>query len=526
MGNRKVLLWTAAAALSVSVIGCSSSSDNNSGASPSASAGTSPSASVAPAAKKDPVKVTVVRRNNGYDKKNEIVTKVHQIIQDKSGVDQQMLFIPSDQYENKVNLMLSSGEEVDLIPEMTYVKSADLYRNGAIIALDELIDKYGPNLKKNMNPKLWPQVMVDGKIVGIPSEIAFNAPNILQIRTDWLKKLNLSMPTTIAEFEKAMDAFVNGDPDGNGKKDTFAISTGFNNLDELQNVFAPFFMPNGMYKWLDEKGDLQPAELHPAYKDLMAKLQEWYKKGYIWTDVMLAQSQQKKELVAQNKVGALAGWYSAMFSGGMDALVKSVPEANYEPLLLKGNGANKLQTNPELVNMIVIPAKSKKAEAAIKLLDYLATNEGGNMALFGIEGESFTKLADGTYEFIGDNKTDTTTAKYYGTYYLFDRSNNLDRALWPLNSWASKQYNTTVDKAKKFPTFDPVDRLVIYDTSKFKSKDKINDLNTFMTEQKAKLFTGETSVQDWDKVMQKWLDMGGKTNMEDINEQYKAATKK
>ena len=47
---------------------------------------------------------------------------------------------------------------------------------------------------------------------------------LLLIRTDWLKKLNLSMPTTTEELMAVAKAFAEQDPDGNGKKDTYGMN--------------------------------------------------------------------------------------------------------------------------------------------------------------------------------------------------------------------------------------------------------------------------------------------------------------
>ena len=42
--------------------------------------------------------------------------------------------------------------------------------------------------------------------------------DLMWIRTDWLEKLNLDVPTTMDEVMNMIDQFVNADFDGNARK--------------------------------------------------------------------------------------------------------------------------------------------------------------------------------------------------------------------------------------------------------------------------------------------------------------------
>lgn len=54
------------------------------------------------------------------------------------------------------------------------------------------------------------------------------------IRNDWLKKLNMEVPTTPDELFEVMKAFTEKDPDGNGKNDTYGFIGGMNKEGNLQ----------------------------------------------------------------------------------------------------------------------------------------------------------------------------------------------------------------------------------------------------------------------------------------------------
>ncbi|RAV16655.1 extracellular solute-binding protein [Paenibacillus contaminans] len=501
--------------LLVSIAACSTKTNDPNSSAPAGSTAPSAKEGGKEGDKKPPVKIVAINPNASFDRKTEVEKHAHDIIQDKTGVDLNIVFSPtSADFSQKMNLMLSSGEQLDIIPFLSMDQAIELYKNGAIIPLDDLINQHGANLKKNFNPEVWSEVTADGKIIGIPSLATNTKGTVLQIRTDWLKELKLEKPVTVEDFEKVMEAFKQN------KKDAYPL-IGAYDFQYLQNGLAPYFLPQASEWWLNEKGELLPPELHPGYKDFMAKLVEWNKKGYIWPEMILSTTPKQVELIAQNKVGAVSGWYSSTIAGATEVLVKTIPDANYEPIILKGNGINKISEAPDTQFVTVITKKSKNPEAAMKFLDYHASREGYELTYVGVEGESYTKLPDGTLEYIGEDKYDSNKASYYALYWMFNMDWN-DFSASPMSSWMDRKYTEMMKKTKELPSFKAADRTVKYDKSKWKSYSKLTDLNTFMEEQKIKVFTGERPLSDWDAIMQQWLDIGGKQMIEDRNAQFKA----
>ncbi|MBO9608039.1 MAG: extracellular solute-binding protein [Paenibacillaceae bacterium] len=499
---------------------CSSNAPKTVSNSPASSSPPSPAAT-----KKDgpPPKIVYLSPSTVYDRKTPEEQQIHDLIQQKTGVDVEVSFVPGDQIDNKRNLMLSAGEQLDVF-KVTLAQAIDLYKNGAIIPLDDLINQYGPNLKKNIPAQAWAEATSDGKILGIPSMSPINLGAVLQIRSDWLKNVNLPMPATIEELEKTMDAFLSQDPDKNGKKDTFPLSTAGNTFINLENAFAPFFLPQGMAWWKDQNGKIMPPELHPGYKDMMDKLIEWNKKGYIWPDMLLSKTDKQKELIAQNKVGIAAGNYSSTITQALEVLIKSVPEANYEPFALQGKGINKYPTLAPATQFAVVAKKSKNPEAVVKFLDYTATKEGNLTVLYGREGKDYTKLPNGTFEFNAEDKTDYTKANYYARYFVIQMVLD-DLPMFPFNTWSDQKYTEMQRKVNKLPNFDPLDRGVFFDQAQWKSQPKLKDIDTYMTEQKTKVFTGDVPLANWDKLMDEWRKMGGNQMIEDRNAQFAQAKK-
>nr|WP_300864841.1 hypothetical protein [uncultured Acetatifactor sp.] len=54
----------------------------------------------------------------------------------------------------------------------------------------------------------------------------FDGSPLIWIRKDWMEKLNLEAPKSLADLEMIAKAFMEEDPDGNGQKDTYGFPSG------------------------------------------------------------------------------------------------------------------------------------------------------------------------------------------------------------------------------------------------------------------------------------------------------------
>ena len=57
-----------------------------------------------------------------------------------------------------------------------------------------------------------------GKLYGLPQFLGSPAANIVWVRTDWMKQLNLPDPKSMDHLVAIASAFANKDPDKDGKK--------------------------------------------------------------------------------------------------------------------------------------------------------------------------------------------------------------------------------------------------------------------------------------------------------------------
>ena len=145
-------------------------------------------------------------------------------IDDKYGVD--VYLTATSDFSNQALIKFASDTPPDIV---SFSSANDLNK---IYSQDSLITDWTPYLDKMPNVKAviesskeTKQIYTkDGKLTTL--WVLGDPPTwSLKMRSDWLKKLGLEAPKTPEDLLKIARAFRNNDPDGNGKKDTYAFTT-------------------------------------------------------------------------------------------------------------------------------------------------------------------------------------------------------------------------------------------------------------------------------------------------------------
>lgn len=294
-----------------------------------------------------------------------------------------------------LSLMMSSGKLSDVITIQR--KDAELYgKSGALVALDTLIDKHAPNFKKFLeeNPDVKKEITcVDGHIYYIPFMYDTEAMKVSMgwfIRKDWLKKLGLSEPQNVDELYNVLKAFVEKDPNGNGKKDEvgyFCRLSNPNSLTALWGASNGYYIENGKVKF----GPMQP-EFKEAYKN-MAK---WFKEGLIDKE-LYTRSNARDVLLSSDQGGCTVDWIGST-SQYNDKLGGNISGFNFSSILPPANtkGIRYSLDSREKVYGVgwSMSVQNNQKEKTMEFFDFWFTPEGKRLANFGIEGKQYD-LKDG-----------------------------------------------------------------------------------------------------------------------------------
>ncbi|MFC0216430.1 extracellular solute-binding protein [Paenibacillus chartarius] len=297
-----------------------------------------------------PITITTAKALSGSDKLKPGDTlddnPMSRWARDRLGIIQTYKWTVTDQSDalaTKVRLALTGGEE---LPDVLFLSNHDLPEllpelvgSGEIMDMGQAFENYAsPRVKEAFagNPDVWRTVAMDGKVWGLPqiSDGKVGDP-VLWIRQDWLERLGLKTPKTLDELEQVMDAFVNRDPDGNGAKDTVALAySGKNTLNAYMSNASFLFGAFGdqPYQWNRMKnGQLAYGTVQPETKTALARLRDWYSKGYIDKNFGTHDEVKATELFTSGKAGLISGpgW---MGGWPLSDTLGKVPGAVIKPL--------------------------------------------------------------------------------------------------------------------------------------------------------------------------------------------------
>jgi putative aldouronate transport system substrate-binding protein len=436
------------------------------------------------------------------------VDAVRQVLRDKLYVDVVLLDQPTTDaawFDTKI----ASGEQIDVFqPNEDWRKYKE---QDVILPLTDLMNQYGQDILANCNPvSIKACSDSEGTIWAAPYE-CFNMYLTMIVRGDWMKKYNIATPKTFDDWEVMMQTFKD-------KEGDIGILQHWGGV--YESVFSPSFIPcaGGYNRYLDDSGKLAYGLTNPGYKDYLAKMRDWYQKGYIVKEYLTMPTTQVNEAFKQGEAGVLAGWYSIGYE--WEEEMKQV-DPNVEITELLPPSATYpgryFEENPVLRGVMIMN-QTKIPEKCMQFLNYtMATEEGLMLTRYGIQDVSY-KRNDNGIELMKDQNG------MYLYFYPFTPGEllNVYYKLPPISeeSYIKISKLETWLKSDAVPKVDRPDLVIPYDTSVMPSKDLQNTLKTFFDEETAKIITGETDISKWDDIVKQWLDMGGQQMTDDFNEQY------
>ncbi|HOJ11330.1 MAG TPA: extracellular solute-binding protein [Clostridiales bacterium] len=442
--------------------------------------------------------------------------RIRQKIKEKINIDVEVVGQqnPPDQAE-KPNLMIAAGETLDIF-QTPFGGSNDwrkYKREDTIIPLNDLLNEFGVDLLKHVNQDaLKACTDEDGKIWALPDE-QNPVTTFLMMRKDWLDKYNLSVPETFEEYENVLQVFKE-------KENDEGIVPFWQGLED--NIFAGCFIPTGDQKFLDSDGKLKPNFMHPNYKEFLAKMADWYKKGFLHKEFATMQYQQAADLAFGGRSGLFVNWISGSFKFNVDTLKNSVPDGELIVIAPpKGPAGRLIRKGLPITSNIMITKSSKYPEKSIEFLNWsMATDEGWLLSRFGEEGYDWNWI-DKSKNILDYTDKKVDVDRYGYAIFCSTRLNKFVNK-YNIGGMVDSEATAFVHDENKYPTKNPIDLLVIYDVNKMKSKDKLNSMNTFLNEAKYQIIMGQEQVSSWDNVIKKWLELGGKEYIDDITEQFNA----
>ncbi|WP_218915143.1 extracellular solute-binding protein [Caldanaerobius polysaccharolyticus] len=336
----------------------------------------------------------------------------------------------SSDWDQKKGTLLASGDIPDLIIGPGAITDSDFSQfPGLFQDLTPLIEKYAPNIQKmfSEHPELKEMsTQPDGKIYGLPKYQRFWPKTATRqyINKVWLNKLGLKEPTNWDELYNVLLAFKTKDPNGNGKTDEipmdWAPGTGFFNAQVmLGGEGITLSGPNGFYV---DNGVVKNFYIDERYKKLVEFLHKLWSAGLINPEVFTQDYTHYQNLTRSPdapRVGFTFGWmasdrFGPKWASQYESLPPLKPFADYTGRITWEYDYNSLNYG---TNMVVMSAKCKNKEAAMKFIDQFYNPVNSIQVLFGSIGPNIRDNGDGSYTVLPpkDPNMDAGTWKWTST---------------------------------------------------------------------------------------------------------------
>ncbi|OUS67671.1 hypothetical protein B1748_35930 [Paenibacillus sp. MY03] len=306
-----------------------------------------------------------------------------QFMKEKANLNFDVKQIDHSAWNEQKNIMFASNQLPDIFTASFSIDEIMRYGQieGQLLPLNDLIDKYAPNIKKLLDEK--PEVRAaitapDGNIYSLPSIgvsdlTVWNsfAMNRFFINQKWLKQVGLQEPQTLDDFYAMLKAFKDQDPDGNGKPDSIPFTgTWTQGIGDAYVILSALGINARNATDLSVKdGKVTVAGADPLFKEYLSYMHKLNSEGLLDNEAFTQNETAKFAKSANNQVGALSG--AAPFVFAPDYAADWVP---LTPLTSKWN-SDKLWTDGNHVTpgRIVITSKAKNPEAAIRFADLFFT---------------------------------------------------------------------------------------------------------------------------------------------------------
>ena len=318
-----------------------------------------------------------------------------------------------------VALMIANDE----YPDMIYAKGSatDLYQAGALIDMTDLIEKYGPNIKKmygaEMEKLKWSQDdpgIYQLSYAGV-NQKTLTTGGSCQIQWAALKENDYKYPKTLDEYEKMIKSYLAAHPKTEDGLDMIGITMSASDwhwmitLGNPAGLIADASPDNG--QWIiDDEYNVHYKHVTDEEKEYFKWLCRMYNEGILDPNFATQTDDDYIAKVASGRVVAItdAEWHYSQCEATLVADGKVDQTYVGLPVTLREDQVEKalLYQGTTVGWGIGITKSCEDPVRAIKFLDYLCSDEGQILYHWGIEGENY---------FLDDNgqpyRTDEEVAK-------------------------------------------------------------------------------------------------------------------
>ncbi|GGI96010.1 ABC transporter substrate-binding protein [Paenibacillus hunanensis] len=335
-------------------------------------------------------------KNGQFEK---VMDKVNAIMKEKINANVQWKWVEWADWQTKYNLLLASGEPVDLVTIGTdWLDTWGNAQRGAFMPLDDLLPKYAPETWKSIPQEDWAQSKYNGKIVLIPENDYTQWINHgFFYRGDWAKQAGITEPIkdwdTIGKYLQ----WIKDNKPGVIPWDVQASDSIFGGWvqSHTQNLELPIstgYLPVFAGKSYDERYTVVSPVFDDTFLDFAKTMKQWADNGY-WREDVLNNKNDTRTALQAGQTG-MDQHHTQTFSGLRVQMDKKQPGSELQMFPFSRQSGNLLEM-PITHGGVALGAHSKNPERALMAYDLMRNNKEIYQLLnYGIEGTQYV-IKDG-----------------------------------------------------------------------------------------------------------------------------------
>ena len=462
-------------------------------------------------------------------------------LEELTGVVFEDMSVASEAWEEQRGLMLTEGNMPDIFVGVDY-NSADYAKYGAdgvFMPLNDLIEKYMPNLQKCFEQFPDAKAMctsADGNIYALPrvAPVIRDTHNRYWLNEKWVTEtLGMEMPVTLEDYYNILVKSKETDLNGNGKLDEIPLS-GYEG-DAADGLFLNAYGINAssadfQYSaW--EDGTVYCINTSDNYREYLRFMKKLYDEQLLDNEFLTQDQDAWRAKTKEARVMSCQA--SAMY-------IEVNKEIGYDWIQIDGLTTDLcpdgMTTSWQVISTKgAISTACERPEVAARLLDYFYSYEGGINAYVGVEGVSWKwyKDMEGGESHEGlVGRWDKFAPEGYETPEVYRATATVQQ--WP--SWEPMEHNLLQGDANGNAKY-------LNDMSEHNSKWFVNqfpfkylaftaedaeeytaltpDLTNYAAQARAEFITGVLDLdKDWDKYVETMNAMGAADLCEMVQKYY------
>lgn len=434
----------------------------------------------------DPVPIRIVSKDLSNTNSQDVahIERIEKALAERgTEVDIEIVEVASTGYPEVLTAMLLSGN----IPDIIYFQGGD-----AKMAEQGILEDLTPYIEnsKYLKAGMWPHNVERMK----------NYPYLLYvqpiinwqpvIRRSWLEKAGLGVPETLDDYVALFKAIRDSDFDGNGVKDTYAMTSADNTTD-LDAIFNPAFGINAT--WIpNEAGEFIHSRVSTQERDKLAFYAMLGAEGLYDPEYVSTKWDVKEDKFYTGRAGIIFSFQAGVYDIYQAKLRELEPDAELvllpPPVGPGGQGLAALDVSKESRGF-AISVTSEHKDVAFEVLDFMAGPEGQFMDQMGFEGEEYTLSGD--------------------TYTLTEKSDDWYTRFWSTANWVSpvaRGSQAGLDSIAQLQKYFKADNAFVWPPEYSADLDATENVYRSWV---YKFISGQAGMDQWDAYVAEWNAAGG-----------------